>query len=198
LKQNQIEVPFVALFIHRVMDMKSGRYVLIRDPARTTELLNHVVLQATHQIEQITDHLYFIEDMNVETMAQRVSCDQEIAGESFFTIGCFGDFTDFTDFTELVKQEEEEGKGKGKGKLALIDGHRYRRAFWEAGIIGHLLYLDATALGYGATGIGCHEDEPMRQYFVKKEKVQFSPLYHVAVGSPLKDRRIVNLPPYNR
>ena len=102
---------------------------------------------------------------------------------------------------EAAQEEEKHKKAQGearKQKEALTDGHRYRRAFWEAGIIGHLLYLDATALGYGATGIGCYEDEPMRQYFVKKEKVHVTPLYHIAVGKALSDHRIVNLPPYDR
>jgi hypothetical protein len=36
----------------------------------------------------------------------------------------------------------------------------YPRLFWETGLIGQVLYLEAHAFGVSATGIGCFYDDP--------------------------------------
>ena len=36
----------------------------------------------------------------------------------------------------------------------------YPRLFWERGVLGQLLYLEAHAVGIAATGIGCYFDDP--------------------------------------
>lgn len=36
----------------------------------------------------------------------------------------------------------------------------YPRLFWETGILGQVLYLEAHAVGISATGIGCFFDDP--------------------------------------
>jgi uncharacterized membrane protein len=35
----------------------------------------------------------------------------------------------------------------------------YPRLFWETGVIGQVLYLEAHAFGISATGIGCYFDD---------------------------------------
>lgn len=35
----------------------------------------------------------------------------------------------------------------------------YPRLFWETGILGQVLYLEAHAVGISATGIGCYFDD---------------------------------------
>lgn len=35
----------------------------------------------------------------------------------------------------------------------------YPRLFWETGVIGQVLYLEAHAVGISATGIGCYFDD---------------------------------------
>jgi uncharacterized membrane protein len=35
----------------------------------------------------------------------------------------------------------------------------YSRLFWETGVIGQILYLEAHAFGISATGIGCYFDD---------------------------------------
>ena len=79
-------------------------------------------------------------------------------------------------------------------------------------MVGHMLYLHATALGFGATGIGCFNDEPMRKLWMKKmflgeegggesrrdgsaKDPDYMPLYHVAVGDPVVDSRIRTVQP---
>ena len=39
------------------------------------------------------------------------------------------------------------------------------RLFWETGVIGQVLYLEAEAAGVRATGIGCFFDDPVHQVF---------------------------------
>lgn len=36
----------------------------------------------------------------------------------------------------------------------------YPRLFWETGVLGQVLYLEAHAVGISATGIGCFFDNP--------------------------------------
>ena len=36
----------------------------------------------------------------------------------------------------------------------------YPRLFWECGVLGQLLYLEAHVIGIAATGIGCYFDDP--------------------------------------
>lgn len=35
----------------------------------------------------------------------------------------------------------------------------YPRLFWESGVLGQVLYLEAHAVGISATGIGCYFDD---------------------------------------
>ena len=41
----------------------------------------------------------------------------------------------------------------------------YRRLFWEAGLVGQVLYLEAEEAGIRSTGIGCYFDDPVHEAF---------------------------------
>lgn len=41
----------------------------------------------------------------------------------------------------------------------------YPRLFWETGVLGQVLYLEAHAVGISATGIGCYFDDPGTDFF---------------------------------
>ena len=65
----------------------------------------------------------------------------------------------------------------------------YRYVHFEAGAIGHRLYLAAEALGLGATGIGAfYDDEVHRHLNLKPEQGQV--VYHFAIGYPVRDPRL--------
>ena len=65
----------------------------------------------------------------------------------------------------------------------------YRYVHFEAGAIGHRLYLAAEALGLGATGIGAfYDDEVHRHLNLTPEQGQV--VYHFAIGYPIPDPRI--------
>ena len=65
----------------------------------------------------------------------------------------------------------------------------YRYVHFEAGAIGHRLYLAAEALGLGATGIGAfYDDEVHRHLNLMPEQGQV--VYHFAIGYPVPDPRL--------
>jgi SagB-type dehydrogenase family enzyme len=65
----------------------------------------------------------------------------------------------------------------------------YRYVHFEAGAIGHRLYLAAEALGMGATGIGAFYDEDVHRYLhLTPELGQV--VYHFAIGYPVPDPRL--------
>ena len=73
------------------------------------------------------------------SMARRLSCDQDIAADGFFSLGMIAEF---------------------EASLAEHGPSFYRHLFWESGVVGQMLYLDAEAAGARATGIGCFYDDP--------------------------------------
>jgi len=64
----------------------------------------------------------------------------------------------------------------------------YRYAHFEAGAIGHRLYLAAETVGLGATGIGAFYDDEVRRYLNLVPTGQV--VYHFAIGYPVPDPRV--------
>ena len=58
---------------------------------------------------------------------------------------------------------------------------RYRQLHWEAGLLGHILYLEAEAAGLRGTGIGCYFDDACTACS-GITGTQFQSLYHFTVG----------------
>jgi SagB-type dehydrogenase family enzyme len=65
----------------------------------------------------------------------------------------------------------------------------YRYVHFEAGAIGHRLYLAAEALGLGATGIGAFFDDEVHHY-LNLVSGQRQVVYHFAIGYPVPDPRL--------
>ena len=75
-------------------------------------------------------------------------------------------------------------------RAARLHGDRgYRYVHFEAGAIGHRLYLAAEALGLGATGIGAFYDDEVHRY-LNLTSGQRQVVYHFAIGYPVADPRI--------
>ena len=75
-------------------------------------------------------------------------------------------------------------------RAARAHGDRgYRYVHFEAGAIGHRLYLAAEALGLGATGIGAFYDEEVHRY-LNLAPEQGQVVYHFAIGYPVPDPRL--------
>lgn len=64
----------------------------------------------------------------------------------------------------------------------------YRYVHFEAGAIGHRLYVGAESLGLAATGIGAFYDDTVHDY-LNLTPEQGQVVYHFAVGYPVHDTR---------
>ncbi len=71
----------------------------------------------------------------------------------------------------------------------------YRRLFWECGLIGQVLYLEAEAAGARATGIGCFYDDPVHEV-LGLTGITWQSLYHFSMGVPVDDGRLTSEPGY--
>jgi SagB-type dehydrogenase family enzyme len=165
------------IFVHRVAGLASGLYVLERDPRihdRLRAALRPEFLweQPAHCPEHL--RLYCLTPGDLRRTAQIVSCHQEIAAEGAFSLGMIADFS------QTIRH---------KGAWW------YRRLFWEAGVLGHVLYLEAEAAGVRSTGIGCYFDDTFHEVLGLTGD-EFQDLYHFTVGGPVEDQRLMTLPPY--
>ena len=71
----------------------------------------------------------------------------------------------------------------------------YRHLFWESGVVGQVLYLEAEAAGVRGTGIGCFYDDGVHDVLGLTGHA-FQSLYHFTVGSPIEDTRLTTEPGY--
>lgn len=123
----------LAMFVHRVAGLAPGLYALVRDPARLDAL--RAEMRATFAWTAVAAGLpfYFLEGRDARDLASMVSCEQEIAGDGAFSLGMFADFG---------------------ATLRAWGPWAYARLFWEAGLVGQVLYLEAEEAGVRGTGIG--------------------------------------------
>ena len=113
-------------------------------------------------------NLFLLVPIDAGRIANRLSCDQEIAEDGFFSLSMLARF-------------EEPLRVRGEWF--------YRRLFWECGLIGQVLYLEAEAAGARATGIGCYYDEPVHELLGLSGHAWQS-LYHFSMGLPVEDTRL--------
>jgi hypothetical protein len=72
----------------------------------------------------------------------------------------------------------------------------YRHLHWEAGMLGHVITLEAEAAGWRGTGIGCFFDDADHDVLGVADS-RFQVLYHFAVGMPVDDPRLLTLDAYD-
>jgi len=167
----------LALFVHRVEDVDPGLYVLVRDPADESAL--RAAMRTEFEWSRLANAptelpLFRLHRGDVRSLAARVSCGQQIAADGCFSLGMIARFE-----TSI----REDG------------AWMYPRLFWETGVIGQLLYLEAEALGLRATGIGCFFDDSVHGVFGLRGHAWQS-LYHFTIGGPVDDPRISAEPAY--
>ncbi len=167
----------LGLFVHRVRGLPPGLYALARDPDKV-ETLQAVMRRDFLWRRPPTCppglHLYLLEEGDSQALASSVSCGQDIAGDGAFSLGMIADYLD---------------------SLATYGAAFYRNLFWEAGVVGQVLYLEAEEAGIRSTGIGCYFDDPVHEVFgiVSRDWQSF---YHFTVGGPVEDVRLTTLPAY--
>jgi len=171
--------PFVhlAIFVHLVTGLDPGLYILVRADAQRPGLAHSMNAGFLWQRPESCPRslpFYVLRRGDVRSLATQVSCGQAIAGDGAFSCGMIAEF---------------------QSPLRRFGAWFYRRLFWETGLIGQVLYLEAEAAGVRATGIGCFFDDPMHDVLGLKDAT-YQSLYHFTVGGPVEDHRLTTLPPY--
>ena len=155
------------LFVHRVRDVVPGLYMLVRNETTFERLKAACRAEFVWNRVDDTIPLYLLSAGLLTQTATTLSCQQEIAGDSAFSLGMIVDF----------RRSIEESP------------YLYRHLYWETGMVGQVLYLEAEAHGVRGTGIGCFFDDPVHQLMGLKND-EFQSLYHFTVGRPVEDERL--------
>jgi SagB-type dehydrogenase family enzyme len=171
----------LVLFIHRVEGVTPGVYAFLRDPTVLDEW--RVAMRPEFLWESVslspggfgeTGSLFLLFPADVKFTANRLSCDQEIAADGFFSLG-------------MIARLESSVRERGEWF--------YRRLFWECGMIGQVLYLEAEAAGARGTGIGCFYDDAVHELLALSDE-RWQSLYHFSMGVPVEDTRLTTEPGY--
>jgi SagB-type dehydrogenase family enzyme len=169
----------LGLFVHRVNGLPPGLYALVRDPAKIDALRqamkrDFLWLRPAPCPRGLP--LYLLAEGDCRALATSVSCDQDIAGDGAFSLGMIADYRD---------------------SLITFGPAFYRNLFWEAGLVGQVLYLEAEEAGIRSTGMGCYFDDPVHEAFGIASR-DWQSFYHFTVGGPVEDGRLTTLPAYSR
>ncbi len=164
----------LAIFVHRVEQVPPGLYLLLRDPQAFDRLRGACGPDFLWEAADDELPLWCLARGDVRSLAARLSCDQDIAADGFFSLGMLADFD---------------------ASLQTFGPSFYRHLFWETGVVGQELYLEAEAAGARATGIGCFYDDPVHDVLGLQGHA-FQSLYHFTVGMPVDDTRLTTEPGY--
>jgi SagB-type dehydrogenase family enzyme len=164
----------LALFVHRVDGVAPGLYLLLRAPETFDRLRAACRPDFLWEPADVTLPLWRLAAADTRALAARLSCDQDIASDGFFSLGMIADFDD---------------------SLQAYGAAFYRHLFWETGVVGQVLYLEAEAARARATGIGCFYDDAVHEALGLRDH-QFQSLYHFTVGAPVDDTRLTTEPGY--
>ncbi len=168
----------LVIFVHRIANLKPGLYLLIRNAAHEESLRRSLHLDFEWQRPEGCPRelqLFRLRTGDLRHVAQIVACRQDIAGEGAFALGMVAQFD-----AALT----EEGAAC------------YPRLYWETGLIGQVLYLEAEAAGVRGTGIGCFYDDAMHTVLGLADR-RWQSLYHFTIGGPVVDSRLKTLAPYH-
>ncbi|MEK6677569.1 MAG: SagB/ThcOx family dehydrogenase [Planctomycetota bacterium] len=167
----------LGIFVHRVTGLVPGLYFLVRAPSEL--VMPRESMSPTFDWEKPIGcpqslPLYHLLSGDACEIAGQVSCGQSIAADGAFSLGMIAEF---------------------ENPLRIHGPWIYRKLFWETGMIGQVLYLEAEAIGIRSTGIGCFFDDSVHDIFGFKGR-KYQSLYHFTVGGPVEDTRLTTLPPY--
>jgi SagB-type dehydrogenase family enzyme len=164
----------LVLFVHRVTGLDAGAYALARHESAEPLLRSALGREFDWERVETEIPLWRLATADCRAIARRTSCDQDIAADGFFSLAMLAEFDE---------------------SLAEYGPAFYRSLFWETGLIGQVLYLEAEAAGARATGIGCFYDDGVHDLLGIRDHALQS-LYHFTVGMPVEDRRLTTEPGY--
>jgi SagB-type dehydrogenase family enzyme len=172
------------MFIHLVEGLRPGLYALVRDRSRVKALRSATKpeFEWARPAGCPDDlDLYFLLEADCRRAAAQLSLGQAIGGDSAFSFGMIAEFEE---------------------SLNEFGPWFYRRLFWEAGMVGQTLYLEAEAAAIRnennlrATGIGAYFDDAVHDVFGLTGHA-FQDLYHFTIGGAVEDPRLATKPPYD-
>ena len=165
------------IYVHRVVDLDSGLYFLIRNEEDLADVKQnchpYFFWKIIHDTPNMLN-LYLLQKGDVRQEATFASCQQDIAGDGAFSVGMIAKFKENVENNPFL----------------------YRRRFWETGMVGQILYLEAEAHSVRGTGIGCFFDDVVHNLLGLDDNT-YQSLYHFTIGGALEDTRITTLPPYH-
>lgn len=161
------------LLVHRVEGIAPGLYVLPRSEAATEPL--RAAMRESFSWQRADDELplYQLIAARAGKTARTLSCHQDIASHCAVTLMMLAEFA----------------------APISADAAAYRHLHWEAGMIGHVITLEAEAAGWRGTGIGCFFDDADHEVLGISDPA-YQVIYHYAVGMARDDPRILTLPAY--
>ncbi len=188
LLPQHIDIPYAALsgkpqvhmlfFIHRVTGLEPGLYLLVRANDHLEDLKRQLRgdfswLKPEACPAEIS--LFQLLGGDARQISRQLSCGQEIAADGCFCIAMLTRFDDV---------------------LQHLGPWAYPQLYWECGLIGQVLYLEAESIGLRGTGIGCFFDDPVHELIGLADQ-QYQVLYHFTIGGHVEDSRLQSLPAYN-
>lgn len=165
----------LVLFVHRVAGVEPGIYCLAREadalPALRAAMRADWLWAA---VPGCPAHLplRLLAPLDARAFAAGVSCHQDIAADSAFSLAMLARFDDIA-----------------------AAPWRYCERFREAGMVGQALYLEAEAAGVQGTGIGCYFDDAVHRA-LELDTAAFQDVYHFTVGGAVIDPRLGTEEPY--
>ncbi|HII02352.1 TPA: SagB/ThcOx family dehydrogenase [Methanosarcinaceae archaeon] len=165
------------IFVNRVKGLLPGLYIFLRKPGEQGKL--KAALRGDF-LWELPDNcppdleFYMLVEETLSYFAAQLSCAQRKAADACFTVCMISEF---------------------EAPLRKFGSWIYPYLFWECGILGQLLYLEAEARGFRGCGIGCFFDNPVHET-LGLEGLEYQDLYHFAVGVPMQERGFSSLPAY--
>ena len=117
--------------------------------------------------------LFRLISFDTQSFAYTLSCHQDIASRGAFSLGMLAEYQAYLSDSPWV----------------------YRQLFWEAGMLGQVLYLEAEAAGVRGTGIGCYFDDEVHELLGIRSPA-FQIVYHFTVGGAVNDERLQTIAAY--
>ncbi len=166
----------LVLFVHRVDGLAPGLYLFMRNEHVEAKLRSELSAEFEWlPIPECPAHfsLFRLLRADAQNVSRALSCHQDIAADGVFSLGMLAEYKNNLTSSPWV----------------------YRQLFWEAGMLGQVLYLEAEAANVCGTGIGCYFDDEVHDLLGIKTQTCQS-MYHFTVGRAITDTRLQTLTAY--
>jgi SagB-type dehydrogenase family enzyme len=168
------------LFVQRVATIPPGVYVTAGHsptaPPCLASRLRHRLMEPPlrgHPSSVELRLLARVDPRPLARLARGLHCNQNIVAQACFALGMVATFD-----APIAE-----------------DPANYRRLHRQAGVLGHVLYLEAENRGLRGTGIGCFFDDAVHD-IAGLSNTEFQSLYHFTVGKAAGDPHLEPAPPY--